>query len=115
MVCNFDQDLLRIFRETEIWENHINLNLFQVPFAARKIAESSENLRLLRENVMLVVQDFNKIIDALTPSQRRLFGEHMKRVEKRLGPGLAKYTWNKKYIKKFMLKNVEWNVIMFIK
>eukprot|EP01083_Nonionella_stella_P177342 623003_1 len=104
LVCNFDQDLLRIFRETETWEHYVNLSLYQVPFAARKMAENSPNLRLLRENVMLVVQDFNKIIDALSVSERKLFNEHMKRVEKRLGPGLAKYTWNKKYIKEVFVK-----------
>ena len=44
------------------------------------MTENSPNLRLLRENVMLVVQDFNKIIDSLNKSERKLFCEYMKKI-----------------------------------
>ncbi|ETO18852.1 hypothetical protein RFI_18395 [Reticulomyxa filosa] len=104
LVCNFDKDLLRVFRESETWGGKISMTQFSIPFAARKMTENATSLQLLRENVMLVVHDFNKIVDELSGCERKLFLEYLKRVEKRLEPGLSKFTWTKKYIKELFVK-----------
>ena len=104
LCCNFDVDLLRIFAESECWQNRVALTEFQAPFAARNLSENAATLRLLRDTVMLVVRDFNQICDALTATERALFSQHLKRIEKRLAPGLSKYSWTKKYIKEVFVK-----------
>lgn len=65
-----------------------------------------EPLRIVRENVMLVVSDYNAILDALGPPTspaRRLFTEHLRCIQKRLQPGLDRISWKKKGIKVRMI------------
>ena len=52
-----------------------------------------DRLRNLRENVMLVVRDYNKIINALSVSERRLFLDKLRALERKVHPGLVKLTW----------------------
>ena len=54
---------------------------------------------MLRESVMLVVRDYNTILDALSLEDRRLFAEHLRRLDRKISPGLGKLTWADKHIK----------------
>ena len=71
--CNFDQALLRLFQEARYW-GKLRMSL---PLAAMDIVGREENYRVLRESVILLVRDYNDIILALTPEERRLFSERI--------------------------------------
>ena len=60
---------------------------YEVPYAAMDIAAHRERYRCLRENVMLVVRDYNGILGALTPTQRRLFSENLHKLDRKVAPG----------------------------
>ena len=75
--CNFDHNLLRLFQEARYW-GKLRMSL---PLSAMEIVSREENFRLLRENVILLVRDYNDIILALTPQERRLFSERIQFVD----------------------------------
>jgi len=94
--CNFDKGLMRLFEEVRFWEK--DRNSVRIPYTAHEIANKREDLRIIRENIMLVVRDYNAIITDLSSEERRLFQEHIRRLDKRIAPGLTKLNWTSKGI-----------------
>ncbi len=89
--ANFDPSLLKLFQEIKFWER---LG-FDIPPYATEILARKNDLRMARENVMLIVRDYNRILDKLDPHERILFKERIKQLDKKLAPGLNKITWLK--------------------
>lgn len=86
---SFSPLLRRLFGEMRYWERL----RFEVPHYAADIYGKCEELRVLRENVLLVVRDYNSIIRSLQPQERALFKERIKSLDKKLRPGMTKLTW----------------------
>jgi len=99
---NFDKHLLRLFNEVRYWEKFHGD--FPIPYIAHEMYLQQDALRVLRESVMLVVRDYNTIIDALSNEERRLFQEHLRRVDRKISPGLNKLSWAEKHIKDWFVK-----------
>ncbi len=92
---NFDKDLLRLFNEVRYWDKFGGE--FDIPYQALLMYREQDGLRVLRESVMLVVRDYNAIVDALPGAQeRRLFQEHLARLDHIIKPGLYKISWSEK-------------------
>ncbi|XP_077117756.1 dynein axonemal heavy chain 2 [Ranitomeya variabilis] len=89
---NFDKNLLKMFVEIHYWERL----LFEVPHYVLDIYQRKEDLRNLRENVLLVVRAYNRIIAALSPEERGLFRERIRFLDKKIQPGLSKLHWSSK-------------------
>lgn len=89
---NFSKALLKMFQEISYWERL----LFETPHYAVECYGKREELRILRENVLLVVRDYNRIIAALSLEERQLFKERIKFLDKKIHPGLTKLTWASK-------------------
>ncbi|CAF1063283.1 unnamed protein product [Rotaria sordida] len=89
--ANFDPSLIKLFQEIKFWER---LG-FDIPPYATEILSRKNELRTARENVMLIVRDYNRILDKLEPNERILFKERLKVLDKKLAPGLNKITWLK--------------------
>lgn len=100
--CNFDRPLLKLFAEVHYW--HYFQGELQIPYIAHDISNQREQLRVLREHVLLVVRDYNRILMELSSNERRLFEDIIRRLDRRIVPGLQKLTWLSKGI-------VEWYVI----
>ena len=66
---------------------------FEIPHYAVDIYRSNENLRVLRESVMLIVRDYNRIIVSLQPRERALFKDQIMALDKNVHPGMVKLTW----------------------
>jgi len=99
---HFDRQLLRMFAEGRAWEKFA---VGEFPkYQALEMYPLEEPLRVLREWVMLVVRDYNRIIDALGVDERRLFAEHLRRVDRKISPGLNKLTWSEKHIKDWFVR-----------
>ena len=61
------RSLLKMFQEIVYWERL----LFEIPHYAADTYGKCEELRILREHVLLVVRDYNRIISALSIEERR--------------------------------------------
>jgi dynein heavy chain len=96
---NFDKVLLKLFNEIQYWEKL----MFEIPHYATEVYLKREELRNLRENVLLVVRDYNRIIAALSLEERGLFRERIRHLDKKIHPGLTKLTWASKGISDFFL------------
>ena len=99
---NFDHHLLKLFNEVRYWDKFHGI--YPIPYVAHEMYQHQDSLRIVREAVMLVVRDYNTIVDALPADDRRLFTEHLRRVDRKISPGLAKLTWNEKHIKDWFVK-----------
>lgn len=60
-----------------------------------------EELRSLREHVMLVVRDYSRVVDMLSLEERNLFRERIRFLDKKVQPGLTKLTWASKGISEY--------------
>ena len=78
-----------MFSEMHYWERM----RFELPHYSREIYMKKEQLRVLRENVLLVMRDYNHIISNLQPKERALFKERIRSLDKKLQPGYTKLTW----------------------
>uniref|UniRef100_A0A8I3PUB4 Dynein axonemal heavy chain 2 n=1 Tax=Canis lupus familiaris TaxID=9615 RepID=A0A8I3PUB4_CANLF len=86
---NFDKSLLILFVEIDYWERL----LFETPHYVMNVAERAEDLRILRENLLLVARDYNRIIAMLSPDEQALFKERIRFLDKKIHPGLKKLHW----------------------
>lgn len=89
LTSNFNKTLQKLLNEMRCWERL----RFEVPHFAGDIYQSSENLRVLRESVMLIVRDYNCIVGSLQPQERSLFRERIRSLDKKIRPGMVKLTW----------------------
>ena len=76
-----------------------------IPYVAHDMCGGREKLRVLREHVLLVVRDYNGILAELSPDERRLFSDHIRRLDKRVNQGLSKLTWVSKGIADYYVKD----------
>ena len=96
---NSDRSLLKLFQEIHYWERL----MFEIPHYAADVYTKHEDLRGLREHVLLVVRDYNHIIATLSPEERALFKERIRFLYKKIHPGLTKLTWASKGISDFFV------------
>ncbi|OQR83321.1 dynein heavy chain [Achlya hypogyna] len=94
--CNFDRPLLQLFAEVHYWQ-YFNGEV-QIPYIAHDICNQKEQLRILREHVVLVIRDYNRILHELSSTERRLFDDIIRKLDRRIQPGLQKLTWLSKGI-----------------
>ncbi len=55
---NFNKSLLKLFQELQFWERQISEN--EIPHFTVEIAGRKAQLLLMRDNVLLVVRDYNR-------------------------------------------------------
>ncbi|XP_071951094.1 dynein axonemal heavy chain 2-like isoform X2 [Antedon mediterranea] len=99
MDINFDRTLLKMFNEIHYWERL----MFEIPHYVSEVYLKREELRSLREFVLLVVRDYNRIVAALSIEERSLFKEVIRHLDKKIHPGLTKLTWATKGITDFYI------------
>lgn len=95
----FDPSLLRLIREIRYWERLT----FEIPHYASDVYTRREDLRVLRENVLLVARDYNRILVMLSEEERGLFHERIKSLDRKINPGLSKLTWASKGISDYFV------------
>ena len=96
---HFNRTLLRLFGEMSYWERL----RFEMPHYAMEVYSKCEQLRVLRENVMLVIRDYNSIIVSLQPNERALFRERIRSLDKKIQPGFSKLTWVSEGVLEFFI------------
>ncbi|XP_045081518.1 dynein axonemal heavy chain 2 isoform X2 [Coregonus clupeaformis] len=98
---NFDKNLLKMFNEIHYWERL----LFEIPHYVSDVYQRKEELRSMRESVLLVVRDYNRIIAALSAEELGLFRERIRFLDKKIQPGLSKLLWSSKGASNFFIKD----------
>lgn len=94
IICNFDEDILALFSEVSHWEKFHGE--FSIPYIAHDVCNKKEQFRIMRESVMLVVKAYNDIVHDIAADERRLFIDHIRKLDRRINPGLVKLTWQSK-------------------
>lgn len=89
---NFDVQLLRVLIEMQYWQKVSTLGL-NFPMCLSKLLMRKDQLRVLRESVMLIVRDYNNIITLINVKETNLFSEHLKSLDKVIESGLTKINW----------------------
>ncbi|KAL8578358.1 hypothetical protein ACOMHN_031732 [Nucella lapillus] len=87
--ANLKGPILKLFQELHYWWRLS----FECPHYVSSLYRNCEKLRRLREMVLLVVRDHNRIISMLSPEEQSLFRERIRYLEKKLYPGLTKFHW----------------------
>ena len=89
LTSNFSKTLQKLLNEMRCWERL----RFEIPHFATDVYQLSEQLRVLRESVMLIVRDYNCVVGSLQPHERSLFRERIRSIDKKIRPGMGKLTW----------------------
>nr|XP_012223058.1 PREDICTED: dynein heavy chain 2, axonemal-like [Linepithema humile] len=92
--CNIDRNILNLCRECSYW---INLR-FNIPVHIQLIYDKWSTLHFIYESVLAVTLAYNKIIEALSLTERALFRELIRQLDRKINPGLTKLTWNTDYV-----------------
>ena len=104
---NFDRQLLSLLEEVHGWEKFEGK--FLIPFYAADLLHSNgEPLRILRRYVLLLCNDYNAIVSSWHPDgvEARLFSDMLRRLDRKIAPGLNKVLWTSKNVKDFYVKDV---------
>jgi dynein heavy chain len=89
LAVKFDKELLRLFAEI----TYMQRLKFDPPFHVKELYDKKEELRVLKENVTLVVRDYNKITELLNPQEQLLFKERIRFLDRKVNPALTNLTW----------------------
>jgi len=49
---------------------------------------------MMIENVLLIVRDYNHIMNLISDFEKKLFSEHLQELDKTIRPGIMRITWN---------------------
>ena len=79
---NFDNNIIALFVEAQFWDK-LHHDNFTVPSSILGICHQRKTLRLLREQVMVLVRAFNALLDDLQ-GLHGLYGDCLKKLEKKL-------------------------------
>lgn len=93
---NFDTALIKILAEVPYWNKIANSGIVTVPHVVTKFALKREALRILRENVMVVVREYNNIIHLIRADEKPLFKQHLEELDSTIRHGITKLNWNSK-------------------
>ncbi|KAJ3335866.1 Dynein heavy chain 2, axonemal [Gonapodya sp. JEL0774] len=97
----FDWELLRLMGEVTVWQKLKH----DAPFHVQELLAKKEELRVLREHVLLVVRDYNSIVNSLSQEEHHLFKERMRFLDRKVNPGLSTLTWSSKGIADYFVKD----------
>ncbi|XP_075307002.1 dynein axonemal heavy chain 2 [Odontesthes bonariensis] len=86
---NFDKYLLSLFSEIHYW---VRLK-YEIPHCVSDMYQSREDIRVLRERVLLLSRNYNRIFGMLSPDELGLFREQVYFIDKKIRPGLSKLLW----------------------
>ncbi|KAG9397278.1 Dynein heavy chain and region D6 of dynein motor [Carpediemonas membranifera] len=87
---NFDPNLHRASQEAAYW-SRIG---FEVPYFLKTIAEQAELNKALRERVVSVVREYNRVVQALAEDEAPLFAEIIADMTRAVREGITELVWS---------------------
>jgi len=88
----FPNEVALLFKEIEAWERVG----FSTPFVAMENAKDKDRLNVARSHVRAMAADYNSILSALEPWERKLFSDKLKALDRKIGPALTRISWASK-------------------
>jgi len=79
--------------EVSYWTKIQTLGFVTIPHNVSRLLQRKEQLRILRENVMLIVRDYNNIIHTINDKEKSLFKEHLDYLDRTIEPGIRRHNW----------------------
>ncbi|ORZ33974.1 dynein heavy chain and region D6 of dynein motor-domain-containing protein [Catenaria anguillulae PL171] len=98
--AQFPKPILKLFAEIVYWQKL----KFDIPYYVQEAFAKREELRILRENVLLVVRDYNSILEVLSKEEVMLFRERVRFLDRKINPGLTSLTWSVKGVTDYYIK-----------
>ena len=105
--CNFDKDLQEIYAEVKYWEK-LQYSETSINSKITKFYHDREQMRVLRESVMLAVRDYNLIVQRLEEDEKKLFAQHLMELYGKIMKNMHKYKWSTLQNQKFFQTVRDW-------
>ncbi|CAJ1086733.1 dynein heavy chain 2%2C axonemal-like [Xyrichtys novacula] len=86
---NFDKNLWNHISEADYWDQ---LG-FEIPQSVFEIYKDREDFRILREDTLQLIRDYNRIIGMLSSDEQGLFQGRIHFLDKKIQPGLTRLQW----------------------
>lgn len=86
---SFDSHLLDVLEEIRVFQD---LEL-EIPYSAADLSTRRDHYRILREEVLLLVRDYNRILTSLDGDERKLFANRIQYLDGRIYPGATRLNW----------------------
>ncbi|KAI9224867.1 dynein heavy chain and region D6 of dynein motor-domain-containing protein [Blastocladiella britannica] len=96
----FSKQVLTVFAEITYWQKL----KFDIPYYVQEVFAKREELRVLRENVLLVIRDYNSILEVLSKEEILLFRERVRFLDRKINPGLTSLTWSAKGVTDYFIR-----------
>ena len=109
LVCNFDKYLQGLYAEVKYW-GKLQYSEISIISPIMKIYKERNDKRILRENVMLAVRDYNLIMQRLRDDERKLFAQHLSELDQKITNHIDKYKWNSVQNQKFNNTMKDWRI-----
>lgn len=103
--ANFDKSLIRVFNEVKHWERFEGDLRVVIPYVAQDISQQRDQMRMVRMHVLLVVRGYNDILNKLSIEERKLFREHLRRLDRRVSPGFNQLNWSSADVSEWFVKD----------
>ena len=90
---NFDTELLKLLFEVQYWNKIQTHGLITFPLPLTRLLSRKEQLRILRENVMIVVRDYNGILQIINQKEKDLFNDQLTGLDNFIKPAITRFNW----------------------
>ena len=87
---SFDRNLIKLIKEVKVWETYKFSIPSHIKSAYLKIGPTFTILR----RVYKLVQSYNQIMTSLSPAEKGLFKEKVRKIDRLLWLGQQTHTWN---------------------
>lgn len=87
--CNIDRTVLPICYDARLFTEMG----FEIPKSVGKLYEKFDNLQFVYNSVLTVCLDYNRILGALAPGERKLFRALLTACDRKISPGVFKLSW----------------------
>ena len=87
---NFDTKLRKIIIEVNYWTKVAQHGFVNLHINLTKLHNRREQLRVLQENVMLIVRDYNHIMNLIDEKEQKLFAEHLAQLDGNVANGIRR-------------------------
>nr|CDS32130.1 dynein heavy chain [Hymenolepis microstoma] len=99
--ATFPGSVLSLINELDQW---LNLGM-EIPHYSSETHRRRSELRYLREIVLLLTREYNRIVRTLNAEEKALFQERIRALDKKMVPGFVKVQWPVKSMVEFFVND----------
>ena len=100
---NFDRNLIKLIKEVRIWETYKFSIPSHIKSAYLKIGPTMQILR----KIYKLAQSYNQIMSSLSSSEKGLFKEKVRKIDRLLWMGQHTHTWNSAELEEWITTGVD--------